>query len=152
MTLTIRHHVVPALAASGVLVALATSTPAQALTLPEDGPPRLVPAGETTTWSSRAYERAIAECMEARGFEYEPYLFRVRSTPMETDGGGEVFAMEFLGGGDDPNEAIVAGLPVAERIAYHHALNGAGSPLDAQGYPTGRSVSVSDGSCGGQAG
>lgn len=154
MTTNLRRHVLPALVAAGACAALSMGGPAQAMTLPENGPAELVPAGDPTTYSSRAYEEAIAACMTRRGFEYEPYLYTVEVTPMEVAGPGEGIAMSMdtFTGGTDPNERIVAALSVAERIAYHRALNGPGSPLDAQGYPTGRSISISDGSCGGRAG
>ena len=34
----------------------------------------------------------------------------------------------------DPNDKIVAAMSVAERVAYQHALYGAATPLDSQGY------------------
>ena len=154
MTNILRRHVLPAAAAAGTLVALSTGAPAQAMTLPESGPTAIQPAGPTTTYSSQAYEEAIAACMADRGFEYEPYVYSVDVTTLEERPNGQQVIgmdMETFTGGGDPNERIVARLSTAERVAYHHALYGPDNPLDARGYPTGRSLGTSDDSCGGVA-
>lgn len=151
--MTTKTRIAAVLLTTGTLAAL-TGGSAQAMTLPESGPPHLVPSGSTTTYDSRAFEEAIAACMEARGFDYEPYLYTVESTPMKFEDGttGIGIDMQSFQGGEDPNEAIVAQLTPARRAAYFRALHGPVNPLDAQGYPTGRSLGSSDDSCNGRAG
>jgi hypothetical protein len=155
MTTNLRRIGASLLATAGALAALSVAAPAEAMSLPESGPTHLEPAGPTRTYDSRSYEEAVAACMTRRGFDYEPYLYKVQVTPLRGDGGdGKTIAIStdtFIGG-EDPNEAIVAGLGVGERVAYYRALNGPDNSLDEQGYPTGRSVTISDASCGGRAG
>ena len=48
--------------------------------------------------------------------------------------GNDHLTLVEIDAGADPNEAIVDGLTVAERIAYHRAYWGPGTRLDAEGY------------------
>lgn len=148
MTTTTRLRAL--LLASAAVAAVASAAPAQAMTLPETGPRHLTPTGPTETYDSRAFEEAVAACMRDRGFDYEPHLYTVETLQTEDDVIG--LQMETYTGGEDPNDAIVAGLTPQRRAAYFRALHGPVNPLDAQGYPTGRSLGSTDGSCTGQAG
>lgn len=123
----------------------------------------------------REYEEAIARCMAAEGFEYVPYIPDVDTTflpdgtmtleenePAFPDLPPDEFAARFGYGIStkppaaaeedvDPNEAIVARMSVAERVAYHQALYGNGNTLDDQGYIAGTGMSSSETSCVGRA-
>jgi hypothetical protein len=109
----------------------------------------------------RKYQERIARCMAAQGFDYVPEP-AASITEKGSSGGGQVitfnapprfpdlppdqFAARFgygistappaatSGPPVDPNDKIVAAMSVAERVAYQHALYGAGTPLDSQGY------------------
>lgn len=122
-----------------------------------------------------AYEEAIARCMAAEGFEYVPYVAPYDATlmpdgvvtleaaePAFPDLPPAEFAARFGYGistkppaarqqQKDPNDAIVARMSVAERVAYQQALRGRDNPLDAQGYPAGDRLSSSETSCTGKA-
>jgi len=121
------------------------------------------------------YEEAIARCMAKEGFEYVPYVAPYDATftpdgtvmleeskPSFPDLPPAEFAARFGYGIStkppadrkediDPNEAIVARMSVAERVAYQQALRGKGNQLDAQGYPSGAGLSSSESSCTGKA-
>lgn len=101
----------------------------------------------------RRFEQAIADCMDAQGFTWEP----------DDDGGGAVsdeharradmprdeFVATYGYGittidvpdepstGGDPNTARLDAMSVAERTAWHRALLGDGVALDDQGRPSG---------------
>jgi hypothetical protein len=112
----------------------------------------------------RKYQEAIARCMAVQGFEYVPEpgasitstnigggaeVIKLNAPPRFPDLPPDQFAARFgygistappagRNGGPpvDPNDRIVAAMSVAERVAYMHALYGAATPLDSQGYLT----------------
>lgn len=120
-------------------------------------------------------EEAIARCMAKEGFEYVPYVAPYDATftpdgrvmlepakPTFPDLPPDEFAARFGYGistkppaarkeETDPNDAIVARMSVAERVAYQQALRGKGIVLDDQGYLAGNGISTSETSCSGQA-
>jgi hypothetical protein len=139
-----------------------TGVGAEALSVPGEG-------------AQREYEEAIARCMAAEGFEYVPFVSRM-DTRFSADGTMTLdpnrgtfpdlppaeFAAQFgygistrpaAAGKDevDPNEAIVARMSVAERVAYHRALYGPHNRLDDQGHLAGNGIASSDESCVGRA-
>jgi hypothetical protein len=110
---------------------LATPAPALAMTA-EPTPIRLVgDRSAATTSTDRVFEEATAACMAAHGFEYIPNVATITFTPLV--GHDDVTLVE-IDAGADPNEAIVDGLTVAQRIAYHRAYWGPDTRLDAEGY------------------
>lgn len=125
----IRHTALTVLASAGALVALATAAPAGAMT-PEPISPVLDHAA-ATTWTTEASEKAVADCMAARGFTYVPFVETVTSTPVV---GEPHLALVSRSGGTNPNDAIVDQLTVPERVAYNLAYWGPDTELDADGY------------------
>lgn len=125
--------------------------------------------------AQREYEEAIARCMAADGFEYVPFVSRMDASfradgtmTLDPDKGTfpdlppAEFAAQFgygistrpAGTGKDevdPNDAIVAQMSVAERVAYHRALYGPDNRLDDQGHLAGTGIMSSDESCVGRA-
>jgi hypothetical protein len=125
---------------------------------------------------SREYAEAIARCMASEGFEYVPWVDTNTEATFLPDGTITIeaaepsfpdlprdeFAARFGYGistksaaaqkeEKDPNEAIVARMSVAERVAYHQAMYGKAIGLDNQGYIAGNSMSSTDNSCTGRA-
>ncbi len=139
-----------------------TGVGADALKAPDEG-------------AQREYEEAIARCMAADGFEYVPFVSRMDASfradgtmTLDPDKGTfpdlppAEFAAQFGYGIStrpaatardevDPNEAIVARMSVAERVAYHRALYGPDNRLDDQGHLVGNGITSSDESCVGRA-
>ncbi|MBB3045452.1 hypothetical protein [Nocardioides soli] len=121
------------------------------------------------------FEEEIARCMAAEGFEYVPFVPDVDATllpdgsmTLDVTGGSfpdlppDEFAARFGYGISteppadreeqrDPNEAIVARMSVAERVAYHQALYGDVNTLDDRGYLAGTAMSNTETSCVGRA-
>lgn len=121
-------------------------------------------------------EEELARCMAAEGFEYVPYVDTSFDATVTADGQvlmkpadfpdlpPDEFAAQFgygistkdLGAErsaaqKNPNDAIVARMSVAQRVAYHQAFYGKQIALDDQGYLAGTSISNSDSSCSGRA-
>lgn len=121
------------------------------------------------------YEERIARCMADDGFEYVPYVAPFDATflpdgtvslapsrPSFPDLPPAEFAARFGYGisteppaareqRSDPNEAIVARMSVAERVAYHRALYGPENALDDEGFLAGDGIASSEASCVGRA-
>lgn len=121
-------------------------------------------------------EEELARCMAAEGFEYVPYVDTSFDATVTADGRvlmkpadfpdlpPDEFAQQFgygistkgLGAErsaaqKNPNDAIVARMSVAQRVAYHQAFYGRQVALDDEGYLAGTSLSNSDSSCSGRA-
>jgi hypothetical protein len=109
---------------------------------------------------TRAHEEAIARCMADEGFDYRPFVRQFQwytegsAVAIVTAGAGTLpnlppdqFATQYgygLSTRDpnqvedsevDPNAAIVDAMPIAQRVAYYHALLGADQSLDDEGRP-----------------
>lgn len=119
-------------------------------------------------------QEAIARCMAKEGFEYVPYVAPYDATitedgmvmleptkPTFPDLPPAEFAARFGYGistkppadrkeEEDPNDAIVARMSVAERVAYQQALRGKGNVLDAEGFLAGNGLTTSEASCSGR--
>ncbi|WP_110204980.1 hypothetical protein [Nocardioides daejeonensis] len=121
-------------------------------------------------------EEELARCMAAEGFEYVPYVDAGFDATVTADGRvmlepagfpdlpADEFAAQFgygistkeLGAEQsraqkNPNDAIVARMSVAERVAYHQTFYGPQIALDDEGYLAGTSISNADTSCSGRA-